>query len=43
MAVQRSQFTEAMKQELYDYFWENYDETPPRYQDIFDIVQSNAA
>lgn len=41
--VHRSQFTENMKQDMYDYFWERYDEVPPRYQDIFDITPSDAA
>lgn len=41
--VFRNEFTEAMKKDLYGYFWENYDETPPRYEDIFEVVQSDAA
>ena len=41
--VHRSQFTEAMKKEMYSYFWENYNETPPRYQDIFEVVPGDSA
>lgn len=43
--VRRSDFTEAMKQDMYDYFldWERYTEIDPVYEQVFDIVQSNAA
>lgn len=32
-----------MKAQSYDWFWENYDEIPPRYEDIFEVVESNKA
>ena len=43
MGVLRNQFTNAMVKDLYSYFWENYDETPPMYEELFDVVPSNAA
>jgi len=43
MGVLRNQFTNAMVKDLYAYFWENYDETPPMYQELFDVVSSTAA
>jgi hypothetical protein len=41
--TRRDAFTEALKKDLYDWFWEEYDETPPRYEDIFEVTQSDAA
>ena len=43
--VRRSDFTEAMKKEMYDYYldWERYTEIDPVYEQVFDIVQSGAA
>ena len=41
--VKRSQFTEAMKKDSYEYFWESYPEVPPVYESIFEVVQSDAA
>ncbi len=41
--VHRSQFTENMKKDMYAYFWEKYDDTPPKHQELFDIVSSDAA
>lgn len=41
--VHRSQFTEAMKKDMYKYFWESYDEVAPVYSEIFDVVPSDAA
>jgi hypothetical protein len=41
--VTRSQFTEGMKKDSYDYFWENYPLTAPKYEEIFEVVQSDAA
>lgn len=41
--VKRSEFTEAMKKQSYSWFWERYDLTAPRYQDLFEIVKSDAA
>lgn len=32
-----------MKDQAYSYFWENYDLTPPKYEQIFDVVQSDRA
>ena len=43
MAVLRNQFTEAMKKDAYKYFWEAYPTKPPVYEDLFDVVQSDAA
>lgn len=43
MSVKRDQFTEMMKKDMYDYFWEDYPEIPPRYEEIFEVVESNAA
>lgn len=43
MSVTRNQMTENYKKDLYTYFWEAYPEKPPRYEDIFDVVQSDAA
>ena len=40
MSVTRNQMTENYKQNLYDYFWENYPITPPKYEQIFDVVKS---
>ena len=43
--VRRTDFSEAMKQDMYDYFldWERYQEIAPVYEQVFDIVQSSAA
>ena len=43
--VRRSDFTEAMKKEMYDYWldWEKYQEISPVYEQIFDIKPSDAA
>ncbi len=41
--VHRSQFTENMKKDMYGYFWEKYDDTPPKHQELFEVVSSNAA
>ena len=43
--VRRSDFSEAMKRDMYDYYldWEQYTEIAPVYEQIFDIVQSGAA
>ena len=43
MSVKRDQFTEMMKKDLYGYFWESYPEIPPRYEQIFEVVESKAA
>uniref|UniRef100_A0A6M3IDI6 Putative capsid protein n=1 Tax=viral metagenome TaxID=1070528 RepID=A0A6M3IDI6_9ZZZZ len=43
MGVLRNQFTNAMIKDLYVYFWENYDETPPMYEELFDVVPSTGA
>ena len=39
----RNQFTEDMKKQSYEYFWEKYDDTPPKNEQIFDVVPSDAA
>jgi len=41
--VRRSDFTEAMKKEMYPWYFESYDETPTVYESLFDIQQSSAA
>lgn len=41
--VHRNQFTEAMKKDMYAYFWEKYDDTPPKHQELFEVVSSDAA
>lgn len=41
--VRRSDFTEAMKKEMYPWYFESYDETPTVYESLFDIQQSNDA
>lgn len=41
--VHRSQFTENMKKDMYTYFWEAYTDVPPKYEAIFDTVQSSEA
>ena len=43
MAVMRNEFTEAMKQDMYDYFLEAYPQKPPEYASIFEIVPSSAS
>ena len=40
--VRRSDFTEAMKKEMYPWYFESY-ETPTVYESLFDIQQSSAA
>jgi len=41
--VRRSDFTEAMKKDAYGYFWEAYEQKAPVYENIFDVVESDAA
>jgi len=41
--VLRNQFTEDMKKTSYDYFWEKYTDITPKYEEYFDVVQSDAA
>lgn len=41
--VRRSDFTEAMKKEMYPWYFESYDETPTVYESLFDIKPSDAA
>jgi len=41
--VHRSQFTETLKKDMYNYFWDNYPEAPIIYEQIFDVVKSDAA
>lgn len=35
MAVERNDFTEAIRKQGYAWYWENYDEIPTTYQEIF--------
>ena len=41
--VKRSEFSEGMKKDMYSYFWESYPLTPPKYEQIFDVIPSDAA
>ncbi len=43
--VRRSDFSEAMKKDMYDYYleWEAYKEIAPVYEQVFDIQPSSAA
>jgi len=41
--VRRDDFTEAMKRDSYQYFWEAYEQKAPVYENIFDVVESDAA
>lgn len=41
--VKRSEFTEAMKDDMYGYFWEAYPEKPPVWESVFDVVISDSA
>ena len=41
--VTRNQFTENMKQDMYGYFWETYNEEPTKWEELFDTVKSTAA
>ena len=41
--VTRNQFTAAMADDNYKYFWENYDLTAVQWESLFDVVQSNGA
>ena len=43
--VRRTDFTEAMKKDMYDYYldWERYQEIAPVYESLFDIMPSSAA
>lgn len=41
--VRRSEFTEAMKQDMYEWYFESYEEIPTTYESLFEVQQSNAA
>jgi len=41
--VTRSQFTEQMKDDNYEYFWENYDVTPTKWEMLFEVMPSTRA
>jgi hypothetical protein len=41
--VRRSEFTEAMKQDMYPWYFESYDEVPSAYESLFEIKPSDAA
>ena len=41
--VHRSQFTEAMKKDMYQYYWEAYPDVPPKYEMLFDVISSDSA
>jgi len=43
MAVMRNQFTEAMKKDMYTYYWENYPIKTPVWEELFEVVPSDAA
>lgn len=39
----RNEFTENMKQDMYEYFIESYPQKPPKFETIYEVVQSEAA
>jgi len=41
--IMRNEFTEAMKKDAYRWYFESYPEKPPVYQELFEVVPSNAA
>lgn len=41
--VHRNSFTESMKTDSYDYFWEAYPDVPPKHESIFEVVKSENA
>ena len=41
--VMRNQFTEALKKDAYRWYFESYPEKPPVYQELFEVVPSDAA
>ena len=41
--VRRSEFTELMKQDMYNWYFTNYMEIAPTYAELFNIVPSKAA
>lgn len=41
--VRRSDFTEAMKKDMYPWYFESYDETPQVFDQLFDMKPSSAA
>ena len=43
LTVQRNDFTEGMKKDLYDYFFETYDSVPTVYDQIFAVKPSDGA
>ena len=42
-SVRRDDFTENMKKTAYGFFWEAYEQKAPVYENIFDVVDSDAA
>jgi len=43
MGVKRSAFTEKYKDDLYDYFWDNYPRKASVWEGLFEIVPSDSA
>jgi len=43
MAVMRNEFTESMRDDLYEVFWENYPDVEPKYEDLFEVIDSDSA
>ena len=41
--VARNEFTEAMKKDMYSWFFQDYTEISPTYAELFNIVPSDAA
>jgi len=41
--VMRNEFTQAMQQDAYDWFWESFPEKPPVWAELFETVPSSAA
>lgn len=41
--IKRSEFTENMKNDMYEYFWESYPQVPPVWESLFEVVPSSGA
>jgi hypothetical protein len=43
MGVKRNDFTEAMKDNMYAWYWEKYPQKPPVWESLFEVVPSDSA
>jgi len=43
MGVMRNDFTESMRDDLYDVFWENYPQVASKWEELFEVVTSDSA